>query len=590
MKISIIWQLIIYFTLLFALAFPLGKYIYAVMEGKLTHKYKFIAYIDSFIFKYIDKNNSDMSWLRYTSVILIFNFIGFCALFLLQKIQHLLPLNQFDSSNISNSPLITNDSAFNTAISFVTNTNWQGYAGESTMSYFTQMLGLGVQNFLSAATGIAVVFALIRGFIRDKQQGIGNAWLDLYRANIWILLPISAIFAIFLVGQGVIQNFNSKQTVQLIQPFEYTSTDNRLIKVTTQDLPMGSVASQEAIKIIGTNGGGFFNANSSHPFENPNALTNFMQMLGMLLIPTALVFAFGHMVGNLKQSLAILASMSILLIIMLFTVFITEMQSLQWLANLGVDVSQGNLEGKEQRFGVLASSMFAVLTTATSTGAVNSMHDSFMPLSGGILMWLMQLGEVVFGGVGSGLYGMLVFAMLAVFLSGLMIGRTPEYLGKKIGVFEIKMLSIIILITPLLVLGGTALAVLHTEGLKGILNQSMHGFSEVLYAFTSAANNNGSAFAGLSVNTPFYNILLGFIMLIGRFGTIIPILAIAGSLAKQKNIQPSLGTMPTHGILFVILLIAVILIVGALTYIPALALGPIAEHLSIFNSGVNHVK
>ncbi|MEJ7808215.1 MAG: potassium-transporting ATPase subunit KdpA, partial [Telluria sp.] len=496
-------------------------------------------------------------------------------------------------------------SSFNTAVSFVANTNWQGYSGEQTMSYLTQMLALTGQNFFSAATGMAVAFALIRGFSSRSAKTIGNFWVDLTRSTLYVLLPLSLLFAAFLMGQGVIQNFSAYQQVQLIEPVAYAiaKTDAngqpltdaqdqavmQSITATTQTIAMGPVASQEAIKMIGTNGGGFFNANSAHPYENPTPLSNFVQMLAIFLIPAGLCFAFGRLVGDQRQGVAVLAAMSLIFVAATLVVMGAEQAAHPQLAALGVDQSAsalqagGNMEGKETRFGISASALFAAITTAASCGAVNAMHDSFSPLGGAVPMLLMQLGEVVFGGVGSGLYGMLVFAILAVFISGLMIGRTPEYLGKKIQSYEMKMTSIAILITPVLVLGGTAIAVMLDVGRAGIANPGAHGFSEILYAFSSAANNNGSAFAGLSANTPFYNTMLAIAMWFGRFAVIVPILAIAGALAAKPRLEANPGTMPTHGPIFVGLLVGVVLLVGVLNYVPALALGPVVEHLQLYS-------
>ena len=506
--------------------------------------------------------------------------------------------------NPANMAAVSPDSAFNTAVSFASNTNWQGYAGESTMSYLTQMLALAVQNFFSAATGIAVVFALFRGFAARSTAVIGNFWADITRITAWLLLPLSLVFAIFLVGQGVIQNFDAYQDVTTLEATSYQvakngpdgqplkdATGNAVMedaKTATQTLAMGPVASQEAIKMIGTNGGGFFNANSAHPFENPTALSNFLQMLAIFLIPAALCFAFGGTVGDTRQGWAVLAAMTVMFVIAVVAITPAEQAGNPLLPPLGVDQSAsnlqsgGNMEGKETRFGINASSLFAVITTAASCGAVNGMHDSFTPLGGMVPLVMIQLGEVVFGGVGSGLYGMLIFAILAVFISGLMIGRTPEYLGKKIESHEMKLTSIAILVTPILVLAGTAVAVLAGAGKAGIANPGTHGFSEILYALSSAANNNGSAFAGLSANTPFYNVLLGVAMWLGRFGVIVPVLAIAGSLTAKKRLPVTGGTMPTHGPLFVMLLIGTVLLVGLLNYVPALALGPVVEHLMLW--------
>ena len=481
----------------------------------------------------------------------------------LQRLQADLPLNPQAFPNVSP------DSAFNTALSFVTNTNWQGYGGESTMSYLTQMLALAVQNFLSAATGIVVVIALIRGFARHSAKTVGNAWVDLTRITLHVLLPISIVYAVFLTSQGVIQNFDAYKDVTTLEVTHYDNPkvdaagqplkDDKGVAITepaetpTQTLAMGPVASQEAIKMLGTNGGGFMNANSAHPYENPTPLTNFIQMLSIFLIPAALCFTFGRMVGDTRQGWAVLAAMTLMFVVLAYAAMHFEQQANPLLTQLGVDPAAGNMEGKETRFGIAESGLFATITTLASCGAVNAMHDSFTPLGGLVPLIDMQLGEVVFGGVGTGLYGMLVFAILAVFIAGLMIGRTPEYLGKKIEAFEMKMVSIAILVTPLLVLVGTAIAVMAVDGRAGIANPGAHGFSEILYAFTSAANNNGSAFAGLSANTPFYNIMLGIAMWFGRFGVIVPVLAIAGSLAAKKRIAVGAGTLPTHGPLFVTL-------------------------------------
>ena len=549
-----------FLTVLLLLAKPLGSYIANVMDGRFS----LASRIERPIYRIAGvRPEEEMAWLKYAFAILIFNALGLLAVYLLQRVQFWLPLNPQSMADISP------DSAFNTAISFVTNTNWQGYAGESTMSYLTQMLALSVQNFFSAATGIAVVVALIRGFARHTANTIGNAWVDLTRVTLYVLLPLSVIVAVVLAGQGVIQNFDAYKEVATLQ------------EPTTQTLAMGPVASQEAIKMLGTNGGGFFNANSAHPFENPTPVSNFIEMLSIFLIPAALCFAFGRMVGDQRQGWAVLTAMTLLFVVLAGAAIHFEQQGNPLLTHLGVDPSLGNMEGKEARFGIADSGLFAAVTTAASCGAVNAMHDSFTPLGGMIPLVLMQLGEVVFGGVGTGLYGMLLFAIMAVFIAGLMIGRTPEYLGKKIETHEMKMTSIAILVTPLLVLIGSAIAVMSGGGLAGIANPGAHGFSEILYAFTSAANNNGSAFAGLSANTPFYNILLGVAMWFGRFGVIVPVLAIAGSLAAKKRLAITEGTLPTHGPLFITLLIGVVLLVGLLNYVPALALGPVIEHLTM---------
>jgi K+-transporting ATPase ATPase A chain len=542
-----------------------------------------------------------MGWKSYSFAVILFSLVGVLFVYTMQRLQADLPLNPQAMGPISP------DSSFNTAISFVTNTNWQGYTGEAAMSYLTQMLALTVQNFLSAATGIAVVIALIRGFARHSAETIGNFWVDLTRSTLYILLPLSLIVAVLFMGQGVIQNFDAYKTVSLTEELTYTQPKvdaagapvldaagaavQETLTTKTQTLAMGPVASQEAIKMIGTNGGGFFNANSAHPYENPTPLSNFIQILAIFLIPAALCITFGKMVGDKRQGWAILAAMTAIFVVMAFFASTAEMQGNPVLNGMGIDQtpqtsltnniqSGGNMEGKETRFGIVASSIFATVTTAASCGAVNSMHDSFTALGGMVPLLLIQLGEVVFGGVGSGLYGMLIFAILAVFIAGLMIGRTPEYLGKKIEAFDMKMVSIAILVGPKLCLIGTAFAVLLVDGKAGILNPGAHGFTEVLYAFSSAVNNNGSAFAGISSNTPFYNIMLAIAMWFGRFLVIVPALAIAGSLARKKRLATTVGSLPTHGPLFVVLLIGCVVIVGALTYIPALALGPVIEHLT----------
>ncbi len=559
----------LYLLVLLALVKPLGLYIANVMEGR-SRALRVGRPLEAVIYRLCGiRQDEEMGWRPYALALLLFNGLGMLAVYALQRLQFWLPLNPQQLANVSA------DSAFNTAASFVTNTNWQGYAGETTMSYLTQMLALTVQNFLSAATGIVVAIALMRGFARHTAQNIGNAWVDLTRITLYVLLPLALVFAVVLISQGVIQNFAAYQNV--------TTLENA-----TQTLAMGPVASQEAIKMIGTNGGGFFNANSAHPFENPTPLTNFLQMLAIFLIPGALCHTFGRLVGDARQGWAVLAAMTILFVVAALAVIYFEQQGNPLFAAADIDQAAsatqagGNLEGKETRFGIADSGLFAAITTAASCGAVIAMHDSFTPLGGMIPLVLMQLGEVVFGGVGSGLYGLLVFAIMAVFIAGLMIGRTPEYLGKKIEVYEMKMTAIAILVTPLLVLGGTAVAVMTASGQAGIFNPGPHGFSEVLYAFTSAGNNNGSAFAGLSANTPFYNVLLAIAMGFGRFGVIVPVLAMAGSLAAKKRLAATAGTLPTHGPLFVTLLIGTVLLVGLLNYVPALALGPVVEHLLLW--------
>ncbi|NJM11166.1 MAG: potassium-transporting ATPase subunit KdpA [Synechococcaceae cyanobacterium SM1_2_3] len=594
------WLLLgLYLLVLLALVKPLGIYIADIMAGHPNLALRVGSPIESVIYRLCRiRKDEEMGWLSYALAILLFNGLGVLAVYALQRFQLWLPLNPQQFANVSP------DSSFNTAISFVTNTNWQGYAGESTMSYLTQMLALSVQNFLSAATGIVVVIALIRGFARHTVKSIGNAWVDLTRITLYVLLPLSLLFAVFLVSQGVVQNFAAYQDVTTVDMTAYEAPKldaagqaikdaegnavTEPVALQTQTLAMGPVASQEAIKMLGTNGGGFFNANSAHPFENPSPLTNFFQMLSIFLIPGALCYAFGRMVGDVRQGWAVLAAMTVLFVAMAVAAITLEQQGNPLFTTAGVDQiasatqAGGNMEGKETRFGIADSGLFAVITTAASCGAVNSMHDSFTPLGGMIPLILMQLGEVVFGGVGSGLYGMLIFAIMAVFIAGLMIGRTPEYLGKKIEAFEMKMVSIAILVTPLLVLCGTAIAVMNAAGRAGILNPGPHGFSEILYAFSSAANNNGSAFAGLSANTPFYNVMLAIAIWFGRFAVIVPVLAIAGSLAAKKRIAVTVGTMPTHGPLFISLLIGTVLLVGLLNYVPALALGPVVEHFMLW--------
>ena len=566
------WMLLAtYLVALMLLAWPLGQWLVRVANGHFPRWLAPVEAAERGLYRLAGVDPSaGMGWRAYAVALVAFNVLGVLVVYALQRSQGLLPLNPAGMAAVSA------DSSFNTAISFVTNTNWQGYAGEATMSYLTQMLALAVQNFLSAASGIVVVIALIRGFVARSSKSIGNFWVDVTRVTAYVLLPLSLVFAVFLVSQGVIQNFGAYQQVATLQG-------------ATQSIAMGPVASQEAIKMLGTNGGGFFNANSSHPFENPTALTNFVQMLAIFLIPTALVFMFGRLVGDMRQGWVVLAAMTAIFVVAVVVVTQQEQQGNPLLTALGADqvasATQpgGNMEGKEARFGIAATGLFAAITTAASCGAVNSMHDSFTPLGGAVPLVLMQLGEVVFGGVGSGLYGMLIFAILAVFIAGLMIGRTPEYLGKKIEVFEMKMTSIAILVTPILVLGGAAVAVLAEAGRAGIANPGAHGFSEILYAFTSAANNNGSAFAGLSANTPFYNTLLAVAMWFGRFGVIVPVLAIAGSLAGKQRMAVTTGTLPTHGLLFVALLIGTVVLVGLLNYVPALALGPVVEHLMLWS-------
>lgn len=567
-------QIILYFVVLLLLAKPLGVYMAGVYENRPLLLKRLLGPLEIGFYRLSGINpEQEMGWKSYAAALLWFNLFGGLAVFALQMLQTYLPLNPQQMANV------TVDSAFNTAVSFATNTNWQGYGGETTMSYLTQMLGLSVQNFVSAATGMAVLVAMIRGFLRAHADGIGNFWADLTRGILYILLPLSFLIALVLVGQGVVQTFKPYRTVPLVEQVSSTT------ETATQTLALGPAASQIAIKQLGTNGGGFFNANSAHPFENPTPVSNFLEMLLLILIPAALCHTFGTMVGDPRQGWAILSAMTLVLVSLLFVTVGYEQGGNPALTAFGVeqsvsvDQSGGNMEGKESRFGIVNSVIWATATTAASNGSVNSMHDSYTPLGGMMPMWLIQLGEVIFGGVGSGLYGMLIFVLIAVFVAGLMIGRTPEYLGKKIEAFEIKMAAIVILIPALFILGGTSLAIMVEAGKSAVANPGAHGFSEILYAFSSAAGNNGSAFAGLSANSPFYNTALAITMLVGRYGIIIPVLAIAGSLAAKKTVPSTVGTLPTHTPLFVMLLIGTVVLVGALTFVPALALGPVVEHL-----------
>ncbi|MDN4053063.1 potassium-transporting ATPase subunit KdpA [Massilia sp. YIM B02763] len=600
MNTDAIVLLAVFMAVVTLLAWPLGRVLAAVGDGRPVPGLSWLAPLERLCYRVAGvKPDQGMGWKTYAFALMLFSGAGALLVYAVQRLQAFLPFNPQNLANVSP------DSSFNTALSFVTNTNWQGYGGEQTMSYFSQMVVLAGQNFFSAATGIAVVFALVRGLAARSSKSVGNFWADLVRSTVYVLLPLSVLLAVFLASQGVIQNFAPYQEAALLDPVTYSQpklgADGQPLKdaagnpvteqltAATQTIAMGPVASQEAIKMIGTNGGGFFNANSAHPYENPTALTNFVQMVAIFLIPAALCFAFGRMVGDARQGWAVFAAMAILFVAMTLVAMWAETQAHPGLQALGVDQAAsslqagGNMEGKETRFGIAASSLFAAVTTAASCGAVNTMHDSLMPLGGLVPMALMMFGEVVFGGVGSGLYGMLVFAVLGVFIAGLMIGRTPEYLGKKIQSYDMKMVSIAILVTPIVVLAGTALAVSSDLGVAGIANPGAHGFSEMLYALTSAANNNGSAFAGLSANTPFYNALLGVAVWLGRFAMIVPVLALAGSLAAKPRLATTSGTMPTHGPLFVTLLIGAVLLVGVLNYVPALALGPVAEHLQLFS-------
>jgi K+-transporting ATPase ATPase A chain len=569
-------QISVYFFVLVLLVKPLGLYMARVYQGERTVLSPVLGPIEHLIYRLAGIEPADeMDWKIYTIALLLFSIVGIIFLYLLQQLQGFLPLNP------TNRPAVAPDLALNTATSFVTNTNWQNYAGETTLSYLTQMLGLTVQNFVSAGAGMAILIAFIRGFTRHNTRLLGNFWVDLTRGTLYILLPLSIIIALILVSQGVVQTFSPSITANLIQP----GTDPNHPPISTQTLAMGPVASQLAIKHLGTNGGGFFNANAAHPFENPNPLTDFLLVLSETAIAAALTYTFGVMVGDTRQGWAILAAMLILLAVFSGLTYAAESAVNPHLTALGVDQTAndlqpgGNLEGKELRFGVARSALFATLTTATSTGAVDSMHDSFMPLGGLSLLVMMMVGEVALGGAGSGLYGMLVFVILAVFVAGLMVGRTPEYLGKKIEAYEMKMASLLILIMPLTVLALTAVAVSLDAGQSAALNPGPHGFSEILYAFTSQSNNNGSAFAGLSGNTVFYNLSGALAMLMGRFGLAIPTLALAGALAAKKKVPAGAGTLSTTSGLFIGWLIGVIILVGALNFVPALALGPVIEQL-----------
>jgi potassium-transporting ATPase potassium-binding subunit len=592
-----ILQIAFYLVVLLALAKPLGAYMARVYEGRPIVLGRALGWLERFIYRASGVvPGAEMGWKTYALTMLLFNLAGLLAVYALQRLQGVLPLNPAGLGAVSP------DSSFNTAVSFATNTNWQGYGGETTMSYLTQMLALTVQNFLSAATGMAVAVALIRGFARRSAETIGNFWVDLTRTTLYILLPLSFVLALVLVSQGVVQTFSPYAKVAVVQPSEYdepvTDKDGKPVldekgqpktkkaTLTEQVIAVGPAASQIAIKQLGTNGGGFFNVNSAHPLENPTPFSNFLEVLAILLVPAALCYTFGVMVGDTRQGWAVLAAMTVIFVALLLVCVIAE-QNGRVFAQQGVDhaasalQSGGNMEGKEVRFGIANSALWATATTAASNGSVNAMHDSFTPIGGLVPMWLIQLGEVIYGGVGSGLYGMLMFAIIAVFVAGLMVGRTPEYLGKKIEAYEMKMSSLVILITPALVLIGTSVGVVTAAGKAGIANAGIHGFSEILYAFSSASNNNGSAFAGLSANTLFYNTALGLCMLFGRYWLAVPVLAIAGALARKKIVPVGAGTLPTHTPLFVGLLVGVVLLVGALTFVPALALGPIVEHLTL---------
>ncbi len=578
---NLVLQCVLYLVVLLVLAKPLGEFMARVLTGERTFLTPALGWLERLTYKAsgVDPQR-EMKWTEYAGTVLVFNLLGVLVVYFLQRAQGMLPLNPAALGAVSP------DSSWNTAASFATNTNWQGYGGESTMSYFTQMVALAVQNFVSAATGIAVLAALIRAFARRQTATIGNFWADLTRSTLYILLPLSFVFALVLVSQGVVQTFGPYVKAQMVEKVQYEEEDKNKTKETKttqeQTLPLGPAASQIAIKQLGTNGGGFFNVNSAHPYENPTPLTNFLEMLAILLIPAALCITFGRMVGDVRQGWAILAAMTLVFTALLAVTVVAEQSGNPILEKAGVS-ADGNMEGKEVRLGIVNSAIWATATTAASNGSVNAMHDSFTPLGGLVPMWLMQLGEVIFGGVGSGLYGMIMMVLVAVFVAGLMIGRTPEYLGKKLEAFEMKMASVAILLPPLIVLVGAAIGVLVEPGKAGVANPGAHGFSEILYAFSSAGNNNGSAFGGLSANTPFYNTALGVAMLISRYWLIIPVLAIAGSFAAKKTVPAGPGTLPTHTPLFVVLIIGTVGLVGALTFVPALALGPLVEHFQMLH-------
>jgi len=572
-------QLALYFVVLTALAIPLGRYMAAVYEGRAGLATRMLGPLERLLYRVAGvRAEQDLSWQDYASAVLVFNGIGMLAVYALQRLQGVLPLNG------AGFPAIGPDVALNTAVSFASNTNWQAYGGETTLSHLVQMLGLTVQNFVSAATGMAVLVALIRGFTRKLAPGVGNFWVDLVRSTVYILMPLSLVVALVLVWQGVPQTFEAKATAELLEP----TTAGGRAALTTQEIALGPVASQIAIKQLGTNGGGYYNANSAHPLENPTPLSNFVELLSILLIAGALCFTLGELVKDRRQGVAVYAAMSVIFIPLLLVCLGAEQRGNPALDALGVDQAAsslqagGNMEGKEVRFGIANSALWASATTAASSGSVNAMHDSFTPLGGLVPLWLIEFGEVVFGGVGSGLYGMLAFAIVAVFIGGLMVGRTPEYLGKKIEAFEMKMASLVILFPALVILVGSAIACSVPAGTATLGNPGAHGFSEVLYAFSSGAGNNGSAFGGITVSGRFWAVAIAIAMFIGRYWLIVPILAIAGSLARKKAIPASPGTLPTHGPLFVSLLAGTVVLVGALTFFPALALGPIVEQLQLF--------
>jgi potassium-transporting ATPase potassium-binding subunit len=587
-------QIVLYLFVLIMLVKPLGWYIARVYEGKSCGLSILLNPIEKIFYRLCGiKADCEMNWKNYLAAMLLFNLLGILFTYGILRLQFWLPYNP------QHFPAIATDLAFNTATSFATNTDWQAYTGESSMSYLTQMLAFTVQNFLSAASGMALLVAFTRGFIRHETSNLGNFWVDLVRGIFYILLPLAIIFALFLSSQGVIQNLKPYVKVDLLNTISYQSTTNDpatskptdvTMRLNQQTLPMGPVASQVAIEQIGTNGGGFFNVNAAHPFQNPTPLTNFFEMLFLLLIPAALCYTYGQMIGDTHQGWAILVAMFLIFAPLIFLTYDAELAGNPHIKQLGINQSPvvnfspgGNMEGKETRFGIVNSTLWSVATTASGNGSVNSMLDSYVPIGGLIPMWLIELSEVVFGGVGSGLGTMLIFVILTVFVAGLMVGRTPEYLGKKIEPFEMKMASFTVLIMPLVVLLATAVAVVLPAGTSSIANSGPHGLTEILYTFSSMTNNNGSAFAGINANTPFFNIVGAFSILIGRYWVAVPMLAIAGSLARKKRLPTTAGTLPTDSLLFIILLVSVVMVIGALTFFPALALGPIVEQLMLWN-------
>jgi K+-transporting ATPase ATPase A chain len=573
-----VFSMVLYMAVLVALGMPLGHYMARVYQGEAVLASRVLGPVERLFYRLAGvRADEDMPWTGYAAALLVFNLAGLLLVYGLQRVQGVLPLNPLGL------PAVSPEVSFNTAVSFASNTNWQAYGGESTLSHLTQMLALTVQNFVSAASGMAVLVALLRGFTQKGASGVGNFWVDLTRGTLYVLLPLSFVMALLLVSQGVVQTFTGAQSATLLEPLKDAGGKSVLEQVIT----LGPVASQLAIKQLGTNGGGFFNVNSAHPFENPTPLSNFLEMVAILLIPVALCFTLGALLKDRRQGWTLLAAMLVIFVPLMIGAVAAEQAGNPRLAAYGLDASAselaagGNMEGKEVRFGIADSAIWATATTAASSGSVNAMHDSFTPLGGLVPMALMQLGEVVFGGVGSGLYGMLVYAIVAVFIAGLMVGRTPEFLGKKIEAFEMKMASLVILLPTAAVLVGTAIACVHPAGAGAVANPGAHGFSEILYAFSSGANNNGSAFAGLTASGRFYATAIGLCMLIGRYWVIVPVLAIAGALARKNRVPVSSGTLPTHTPLFVALLAGTVLLVGALTFVPALALGPVVEHLQM---------